>query len=170
MPEGCVVRLISAEQLLKERELHSFTDASVFGAMSEASILQLLQNGRIHAVKQGENIFMQGQPGDSFHVILDGKISYYKYHEHRYCYIRDYNPGEQIGFVSMIALHDRVGRAEACRDSMTLEIDSALFHDFHNSNTLDFGILMMNLAREMARTISSINNLLVEREAVTHSA
>lgn len=157
------MKLISAEQLLKTQKLASFTNASVFGALPEASILWLLKNGKIHSLAKGEYIFTQGQPGNSFHVILDGQISYYKFHDDHYAYIRDYKSGEQIGFMSMIALHNRVGRAEAHQDSITLEIGSDLFHNFHDSWSLEFGILMMNLAREMARTLRSVDNLIVEK-------
>jgi CRP-like cAMP-binding protein len=157
------MKLISTEQLLKNQELSSFTNASVFGALSEASILWLLQNGIIHSLEKGEYIFNHGQAGNSFHVILDGQITYYKFHDGRYAYIRDYKTGEQIGFMSMIALHERVGRAEAHEGTITLEIDSQLFHEFHNTASLEFGILMMNLAREMARTLRSVDNLIVEK-------
>jgi CRP-like cAMP-binding protein len=157
------MKLLSTEQLLKNQELSSFANASVFGALSKTSILWLLQNGRIHSLEKNEYIFTQGQPGNSFHVILEGQISYYKFHEGRYAYIRDYQTGGQIGFMSMIALHDRVGRAEAHQGTVTLEIDSQLFHHFHINKPLDFGILMMNLAREMARTLRSVDNLIVEK-------
>jgi signal-transduction protein with cAMP-binding, CBS, and nucleotidyltransferase domain len=157
------MKLLSAEQLLKKHELSSFTHASVFGALSESSILWLLQNGKIHSLEKGDHIFTQGQPGNSFHVILSGQISYYKFHDDHYAFIKDFKTGEQIGFMSMIALHDRVGRAEVRQDTVTLEIDSELFHVFHNDRPLEFGILMMNLARDMARTLRSVDNLVVEK-------
>ena len=157
------MKLMSSEQLLKNHQLSSFTDASVFGALPEASILWLLQNGKIHSLEKGEYLFAQGQPGNSFHVILDGQIGYYKFHDGHYAYIREYKTGEQIGFMSLIALHDRVGRAEALQNTITLEIDSELFHAFHNNGPLEFGILMMNLAREMARSLRSVDNLIVKK-------
>lgn len=163
------MQLISTDQLLDHRELSSLSNASVFGALQENSILWLLQNGRIYSLKKGECLFDQGQPGNSFHVILDGQVSYYKYHDGRYSYVKDYHAGEEIGFVSMIALHNRVGRAEAREDTQTLEIDTDVFHKFHHQSTLDFGILMMNLAREMARTIRSVGNLIVEKDTGTNS-
>jgi len=159
------MELLSSEQLLEQRTLSSFTDASVFGALPETSILYLLQNGKIHSVTKGEYLFNQGEPGNSFHVILDGQVSYYKFHDGRYAFIRDYNAGEQIGFMSLIALHNRVGRAQANEATLSLEIDSEVFHNFHNHGPLEFGILMMNLAREMARTLRSVDNLIVKRAA-----
>jgi CRP-like cAMP-binding protein len=157
------MRILSTEQLLKTRELSSFTNASVFGALQEESILWLLEQGEIRSMKQGECLFAKGQPGNSFHVILQGQVSYYKYHNGKYAYIREYCIGEQIGFMSLIALHDRVGRAECHNDTIALEIDNSLFQAFHNQYPREFGILMINLAREMARSLRSVDNLLVEK-------
>ncbi|MDX1735419.1 MAG: cyclic nucleotide-binding domain-containing protein [Halioglobus sp.] len=114
-------------------------------------------------MEEGENLFTQGQPGNSFHVIIQGSVSYYKYHEGRYAYIREYCTGEQIGFMSLIGLHERVGRAECHEETIALEIDSAVFQAFHREFPVEFGILMINLAREMARSLRSVDNLLVEK-------
>lgn len=156
------MKVLTAEQLLQGRDLASLTSASVFGALPEPAILWLLQRGNIRSLDEGECLFVHGEPGNSFHVILEGQASYYKYHNGRYGYIREYTVGQQIGFMSLIALHDRQGRAEAHAGTVTLEIDSTLFHAFHDQMPLEFGILMMNLAREMARTLRAVNDLVVE--------
>jgi len=38
-----------------------------------------------------------------------------------------------------------------------------VFHAFHDERPLEFGILMLNLAREMARSLRTADNLLVEK-------
>jgi CRP-like cAMP-binding protein len=154
---------LPCKALLETRDLSTFTSASVFGALPEASILWLLERGVIRAVEEGEYLFSPGEPGNSFHVILQGQVSYYKFHLGRYAFIRDYREGEQIGFMSLIALHDRVGRAECHAGTVALEIDSKLFHAFHDEHPVEFGILMLNLAREMARSLRAVDDLLVEK-------
>lgn len=157
------MELLSLEQLLQTHDLHCFTDASTFGALPETSILWLLEKGKIRSMTEGEYVFTHGERGDSFHVILDGTISYYRYHEGRYGFIREYRTGEQIGFMTLIALHDRVGRAVAHEGTITLEIDSGVFHAFQEQAPVDFGILMMNLAREMARSLRTAGGLVVSK-------
>ena len=71
----------------------------------------------------------------------------------------------EAAVATVIALHDRVGQAVAQENTITLEIDSQLFYGFHTSYPMEFGILMMNLAREMARTLRAVDNLVVERSA-----
>lgn len=154
---------LSTDQLLETHPLSSFTNVSVFGALPESAILWLLENGEIRSFDEGEYLFAHGQAGNSFHVILQGKIGYHKYHDGKYAYIRDYCLGEQIGFMSLIGLHDRVGRAECHPQTISLEIDSTLFQAFHNERPKEFGILMINLAREMARSLRSVDNLIVDQ-------
>ena len=154
---------LSTEQVLETRPLSSLSNASVLGALPETSIRWLLDKGKIRAMEEGESLFSQGEPGNSFHVILQGQVSYHKYHDGRYAYIREYRVGEQIGFMSLIGLHDRVGRADCHADTIALEIDSTVFQAFHKERPAEFGILMINLSREMARTLRSVDNLLVEK-------
>ncbi|MDO6564237.1 cyclic nucleotide-binding domain-containing protein [Amphritea sp. 1_MG-2023] len=154
---------ITTQTLLTRCELSQLVNASVFGALSETAIVWLLDHGVIRRFDPGDLLFSPAQPGDSFHVILQGRVDYYKFHNGRYAYIRSFSAGEQVGFVSLIALHDRVGRAEACEPCVSLEINSAVFHEFHLNKPLEFGILLMNLTREMARTLRNTNNILVDR-------
>ncbi len=137
---------------------------SIFGALSDASIQFLTEQGTLHAVSKGEEIFSYGSKGDSFHTVLHGKLDFYKQHGDNKCRTRTICFGEAIGFVSMIALHERVGSLYALEDSLLLEISSQLFSDFHDQYPFDFGILLMNLSRDMARTIRVLSNALVEND------
>ena len=64
----------------------------------------------------------------------------------------------------MIALHDRVGRAVAAEECCIVEISSPLFHELHDKFPSDFGLLVLNLAREMARNIREVSNILAEQK------
>lgn len=136
-------------------------EGSIFGALSDASIQYLLENGKIHLALKGDKIFQYGSKGDSFHAVLHGSLDFYKQHKNKVVHTRSIEFGEAIGFVSMIALHNRVGIVYAKEDSVLLEVTSQLFSDFHDNYPFDFGILLMNLSRDMARTIRVLSNALV---------
>lgn len=141
-------------------------EGSIFGALSEPSIQFLLNEGVLHKVTKGDEIFSYGSKGGSFHTVLYGKLDFYKQHGDKKLRTRTICFGEAIGFVSMIALHERVGSLCAIEDSLLLEISSQLFSDFHDQYPFDFGILLMNLSRDMARTIRVLSNALVESDVV----
>lgn len=138
-----------------------FKNASTFGALTEETISWLFTQGRIIQLDTHETLFETDEHGDNFFVILKGSFAYYKCHQGQYAFIRDYKMGEQVGFMSMIALHNRVGTAIANEESLVLEISNNLFQDLYTHAPADFGLLMMNLSREMARTLRAVDNLVV---------
>ena len=65
----------------------------------------------------------------------------------------------------MIALQDRPGKAIATSDGYVIEISSDLFYNLHCDNPQDFGLLLMNLSRDMARVIVDLGNAMVENSS-----
>ncbi|MEL0614415.1 cyclic nucleotide-binding domain-containing protein [Marinomonas arenicola] len=139
-------------------------EGSIFGALSANAIQYLLDHGTIHEAKKGDEVFHYQDKGESFFAVLHGSLDFFKQHHHKELHTRDIEFGEALGFVSMIALHDRVGTAYAKEDSLLLEVSSTLFSDFHDQYPFDFGILLINLARDMARNIRELSNALVSHE------
>ena len=153
---------ISLESFRQELSLEDLGSGSIFGALSVDAKNFLLEHGKIYRARAGETIFEYGDRGDSFFVVCAGSLEFYKKHEGEYIQTRTVGFGEEVGFVAMIALHDHVGNAVAREDSLLLEIDSNLFSQLHQSCPLDFGLLLLNLARDMARVIRKLGNKLVD--------
>ena len=135
---------------------------ALFGAISPGAVSFLINNGRILKFGKGEQVFNYGDRGESFYIVLDGSLSFYKFHSNTLLHTRDIGFGEETGFVSMIALHDHVGHATANETSLVLEINSELFARLQTEFPADFGIITLNLARDMARVIRKLSNALVE--------
>jgi len=55
-----------------------------------------------------------------------------------------------------------LGTAFANSDSWVLEVSSDLFYALHCEMPLDFGVLMMNLSRELARRFITTSAMLVK--------
>ncbi len=156
---------LSPKTIIDQFNMRYLNDVSTFGALTDEAIHWLLASGKLIEFAPDEALFTQSGRGDSFFVIIDGQVSYYKWLDTRYIFIRHYYSGQQIGFMSMVALHSRVGKAVADQTTWALEISSEVFQKLHESHPSDFGILMMNLAREMARTLCDAYKLAAKREA-----
>jgi len=113
---------------------------------------------------EGDVVYEPGDKGDRFYIVLQGALSFHQFHRGEFAYIRDHLFGEEMGFVAMIALHDRVGKAVATQDGYVLEVPCSLFHELRDKLPTDFGLFLLNLSREMARTIREVSNLIVENE------
>ena len=66
----------------------------------------------------------------------------------------------------MIALQDHPGKAIAASDSYIIELSSDLFYNLHCDNPQDFGLLRMNLSRDMARVVVDLSNALIESRSL----
>lgn len=156
------MQLLSGTEVLEQQPLEELQELATFGALPPETITWLLQEGRILKLDRGESLFEPGQRGDNFFVILRGSVAYYRPGQEQYAYIRDYNKGQQIGFSNTLALHDRVGMAIATRETLTLEIDYRLFNRMRLEFPPAFGLLMLNLARELARTIRAVDDVILD--------
>lgn len=157
--------------VLKQETLYDLSPSylktgSVLGALTENAIQYLVNTGTLYTVSKGDLVFAYGSKGESFHLVLHGSLDYYKQHNNKLQRTRTIRFGEAIGFVSMIALHDRVGSVYALEDGLLLEVSSQLFSDFHDQFPFDFGILIMNLSRDMARIIRVLSNELVRNDVI----
>ncbi|MBN0989120.1 Crp/Fnr family transcriptional regulator [Amphritea pacifica] len=156
------MKTITAEDIHTRLPQEKIRQGSLFGALTDDCINFILEQGRILELASGEKVFDAGDSGNAFYVVLEGSLSFVKLHDGKRYNTRDIGFGEEVGFVAMIALHNHAGYAVANCDSRVLEISSDLFARVHENYPFDFGIITLNLARDMARNIRKLSNALVE--------
>jgi signal-transduction protein with cAMP-binding, CBS, and nucleotidyltransferase domain len=137
-----------------------FRELSTFGALSDQVIKEILERGTITSIAKGEYIDRIGQPVNEFQVVLQGKIAYYKHFEGHDVLTRYFSKGEQMGFDQMIGLIPYAGTDVAAQDSLILDVSHTQFYDLHENYPEDFGLLMINLARELSREITMLEDVI----------
>jgi len=147
---------LDGHRLLAEKGLDHFKAASIFGALSDDAITFLLSRGQVCSLADGEELFQPGSAGDSFVVVLEGELELVQERDGVTTLLKVAQVGEQLGYVSMIGLFDRFGIGRGRGETIVLEVNSDLYYQFHLEFPFDFGILMLNLSRDMARTIYTI--------------
>lgn len=157
------MKLLNQEELEKIIAVDQLSDGSIFGALSNEAIKFLLHSGNVISLDKGDQLFRLGEQGDHFFIVLNGKLGFIKHHKEKSFPTRTVEYGEALAFVSMIALHDHTGDAIALEDSLVLEITPQLYGELHQQYPSDFGIMTLNLARDMARTIRKLNNMIVKK-------
>lgn len=156
------MRQLDSELLLDELSVDDLKNAAILGALSDQAIVYLIKKGIVHVLRKGDTLFETGKPSGSFFIVLKGSIAYYQSLNGHREHIDDFHFGEQIGFVAMIALTPYPGTAIAASDSYVLEVTSDLFYALHCDMPLDFGVLLINLSRELARNILTFIKTMAE--------
>lgn len=153
---------LTREQLLQRLDIDACRELATFGALSDECILALLDEGEILALAPGEKIERHDEPADDFQIVLAGRMAFYKRAEGCQVLTRYFHAGEQIGFDLMIGLIPHNGTDVAEEPTLLLSIDKPLFYRLHVEHPEDFGLLMINLARELAREIEILEDLITD--------
>lgn len=152
---------LAAASVIEQHGLPYFRELATFGALSDEVILYILNEGSITLYKQGEYLQRQGAAND-FQVVLSGKIAYYKHFGGQDILTRHFTAGEQVGFDLMLGMIPHNGTDVAEVDCQILDIDCALFYRLHELFPADFGLLMINLTRELSREIALLEDVIGE--------
>lgn len=154
------MKTLEAAEVIDRLGITYLQELSTFGALTEAVIIELLQQGRIEQLEKGEYIARFGEQAADFQVVLQGSLAYYKRFEGHDVLTRHFRQGEQLGFDEMIGLIVRNGTDVATEDSLILNISSSQFYQLHVEYPAEFGIFMINLARELAREIEMLEDVI----------
>jgi len=154
------MEVLDAGEIIETLGFEYLNELSTFGALSNEVIADLLSNGVITHFAKGEYVTRVGQVASDFQVVLRGRIAFYKCFEGRDVLTRYFNQGEQSGFDLMIGLLTHNGTDVAVEDSLILDISSQQFHRLHVEFPAAFGLLMINLSRELAREIEMLEDVI----------
>ncbi len=154
------MKILDATEYIDRFGVSHLQELSTFGALSEDVIVDLLRKGRIEQLDKGEYIARFDENADDFQVVLQGSLAYYKRFEGRDVLTRYFHQGEQLGFDEMIGLIQRDGTDVALEDSVILNIGSGQFYNLHVDYPAEFGVFMINLARELAREIEMLEDVI----------
>ncbi len=154
------MEILEAGETVEMLGMDYLNELSTFGALSDEVIINLLDNGVIKHYAKGEYVTRLNQVASDFQVLLRGRIAFYKSFEGRDVLTRHFNQGEQIGFDLMIGLLSHNGIDVAVEDSLILDISSEQFYKLHVEFPGDFGLLMINLSRELAREIEMLEDVI----------
>ena len=154
------MKILNADETIKELGWSCLNELSTFGALSRDVIADLLQNGVIKRYQKGEYVIRVDQTANDFQIILMGRVAYYRCFDGCDVLTRYFNQGEQMGFDQMIGLLKQNGTDVAQEDSLIVDISGKQFFKLRVDFPDDFGLLMINLAREMAREIEILENVI----------
>ena len=149
-----------AKQVLRELGLDYFRELLIFRELSDPVIADLVIRGTLDDLARGESVTRIDQNAEDFQIVLRGRLAYYKHCDDHYVLTRYFEQGEQLGFDEMMALVKRNGTDVAVDDSLILNVSSKQFYQLHKNYPGEFGILMLNLALELSREISILEDVI----------
>ena len=154
------MEVLGAAEVIENLGLAYFRELSTFGALSDEMIVDMMSKGTIRRFRKGEYIARYGEVANEFQVVLQGRMAFYKHSDVCDVLCRYFSAGEQMGFDLMIGVIQHNGTDVATEDSVILDVDSEQFYELLIDYPEEFGLLMINLTRELSREISLLENVI----------
>lgn len=102
---------------------------ALFGDMNAAQLRHILYRTSILEYEAGEYVFEQGQPGNSFYIVLSGRFRALQDTDEGIYILGDISAGEPIGEVSLFTREPHSASVIALRKSSVLKLEDGEYHE-----------------------------------------
>lgn len=134
---------------------------ALFAGMGRPLLEQVLSRAEKVARKEGLLFFDEGDEGESFYVLLMGKVSVEKRSSGKWVPLVELKPGDTFGEMTLIDEKVRSARVRAVADSVALYFNGARLKDAHEA----MAIVYRNIARMQTRRLKAFNAEVAEHRA-----
>jgi CRP/FNR family transcriptional regulator, cyclic AMP receptor protein len=134
--------------------------SALFSGLSPEAAEPARSAMKLRSVRRGETVFLEGEPGDSLYVLLDGKIKLGRVApDGRENMLAVLGPGEVFGELSLFDPGPRTATATAVVDSRLACLDNRALQPWISSQPDVAERLLMVLARRLRRTNNAMADL-----------
>lgn len=136
----------------------------VFAGLSDASLQLLADESILSEVPAGENVVQEGDPGHSMYIIRRGRVAVLKHlgkpDETELCQLAD---GDFFGEMCIVEPMPRAATVRTVQPTECLEISSSVFQHLYKHSMEDFNIVILNMARDLARRLRQLDEAFTAR-------
>lgn len=135
----------------------------LFGALDDTEVRQVLKYLKQTRIKKDATLFEQGSQPDNIYILLSGRVEIEcdSPNNDRTQVIANIETGDCFGHISVLGIQPRMGRATVKEDCDLLLLTGDALHAIHRNDPYLFGVLILNLAREVCRRLKASNEALM---------
>ena len=131
----------------------------IFAGLSKRALDLLFKEGDDYAFADGQVIFREGEPDDAIFVIVSGNIRVCrKFGEPGEVELAVLHPKELFGETCLLETLRHTATAHAVGPTVLFNITGQTFHRMYNQMPEQFGILMLNIARDLSRRLRQLDD------------
>ena len=144
----CNQAKIDADSLLKVQDR-----ISLLGALDELQVERLYSYMEHKTFAPGDVVFCQGDMPSDIFILYSGQVHLTIFKHDDSVTTMDFYPGDCLGETSVIGIQPQIGDAVATKKTKALVLSKHSLLELLEEDTQLFGILMMNVAREVSRRL-----------------
>ena len=134
----------------------------IFGGVTDAQLTTIFRRSELWALGAGEFVFRKGDEPLHIYVVKSGKIDLQIAEHDVLIHKHQINVGECFGEASLMSMHKHTSTAVAAVDSELIVFSRNALIGLKHEDLELFALLMMNLARELARRLYITDQMLLD--------
>ena len=143
---------------------------SFLGGISDAQRNEIFRFLEIGVFRKGEYISRKGEPPSHIYIIKKGKVDLLITDNEVAVKKREFNVGDCFGEAAMLSMINNTASFVAAEDSELIVFSRRALNQLRREDLDAFCILIMNLARELARKLQFTDEILLLHEHEAHVA
>lgn len=128
---------------------------SLFGGLAPSQIDLVRSCMRVETFAPGQALMREGEPNDSIFFILEGSVQVSR----RGVFIVELPEGQTVGEMELLDVMPAVATVVAVGELRAAAISNACVRSVYKSDPKAFGLMMMNLARDLSRRLRRMDEL-----------
>ncbi len=138
------------------------SDIAMLGGVTETQFDKIFRRLETGTFKEGEYIFQKGDEPSHIYIVSKGKIGLMIVDKQINLLKKFLLPGECFGVASMMAMRIHTSTAIALEDSEVMVLSRGALWQLRHEDVELFSLLMMNIARELARRLKLTDDILLQ--------
>ncbi len=135
---------------------------TIFAGLPERNLVEISQRCEVVSFRAGEIIIREETPGRDILITLRGRVKIVLGINDQPIEVIEFGPGNCLGEVSVIGILNHSASVIALEDCDLLVLSKQLLMDVFNQDKELFSILILNIARELARRLHYTDSILLE--------
>jgi CRP-like cAMP-binding protein len=137
------------------------SDIALFGGLSERQLSEVCRWLEQGAFAKGEHIFRKGDDPSHIYIVTRGKIDLFIMEQGLALQKKTLVAGECFGEASLMSMQRHAATAVAREDSDVIVLSKRALLRLQKEDAALFSLLMMNIARELARRLRLTDDILL---------
>ncbi len=144
-----------------ENVLPILNKIAILGGLDDTQLYAIFRILETEHYAKGEMIFQQGDSPSHIRIIRSGRVRIIENVDAEPMELYEFNTGDCFGETSVIAIHQHTASALAVEDTDLLVIPREKLLALYNTDPKLFGMLMMNIAREVCRRLNKAEDIML---------
>lgn len=137
----------------------------LFGGVTDAQLETIFRRMELWTIRAGEVVFKKGDEPFHIYIVKSGKIDLQITESDVVIHKHQLQVGECFGESSLVSMQKHTATATAAVDSEIMVLSRKALIDLKHEDLELFALLMMNLARELARRLYITDQMLLNATA-----